>query len=54
LDDLFASSLKPCALPALSKILSETLRELEGSIIEVSSVEGCLMQRSWPPPLMER
>jgi len=54
LDDLFASSLKPCALPALSKMLSETLRELEGSIIEVSSVEGCLMQRSWPPPLMER
>jgi hypothetical protein len=31
-----ALSLKPCALPALSQTLSETLRELEGSIIEGS------------------
>ena len=39
-----ALSLKPCALPALSQTLSETLRELEGSIIEGSSVEGSLTQ----------
>jgi hypothetical protein len=33
---------EPYALPALSQTLSETLRELEGSIIEGSSVEGRL------------
>ena len=35
-----ALSLKPCALPALSQTLSETLRELEGSFVEGSLTQG--------------